>query len=110
MEKSVKVSEDDLSIIKNKIMRHIEFLNNSVDAYTEILTSIRENALEITATVDKFPKIADELRTHVSQVTEECNALNSILRNFTENVESVDKFDYPNAALYEISSFLANLF
>jgi len=110
MVNGVILSEQELSIAKNSIERHIVFLEETVNSYITLIAGLVENEMVNTLTKNVLPNISDEMKKNLEQICFEALKLEDIIRRYKDEVINEDNFCYPDAEIYDISAKLAALF
>ena len=101
-------SEADLAIALNKTNRCIEFLQENISVYAEVLkqvsaSGIIDNKIDIELTI-----LSEKLKVQKLALIYMQSKIGKSVKKEIQNIEKVDKFVYPNISLSDVVSVLTS--
>lgn len=107
MSRELICAEDELSIALNKTERYIEFLENSIQEYREILSAVTTDGVEDALIRTQISRISQQLLQIRSELGEIMPDITDSIRKQISDLEEADHFTYPDVGSADLFSLLA---
>lgn len=107
MEQDLICAEGELAIAVNKIERYAESLIECIDEFNEIISSITsEKTLQDVLISAELQNLNEEVSQEKESIAKSVENIKAIVNSEVQEIEDVDKFDYPDFSGDDIKNLL----
>lgn len=105
--KDVVYDEIELSMAMNSIENYADFLSRCIEQYIGLLNKLKNKGIQDELICSKIEELATTMRPYKAVIYDECKNISEKVNKSITEIETADKFYFPNGITSMVGSLLS---